>query len=139
MMPKRNVFPMRPVNDVEPPKTRLQNDLLPSPCEMESRATVHRRLFAALSIVTTVAGLAGASSAEAGDWMFRRSYYSHNAGPNVLDDAAPSRSAYREPRVGAHPRFAIRGGWRFNSFVLQNGTNSVDMSFFRENFYDVNY
>jgi hypothetical protein len=98
-----------------------------------------RRIFAAVTILTAVASLAAPSPADAGDWMFRRSYYSHNVGPNVLDDAAPSRSAYREPWVGAHPRFAIRGGWRFNSFVLQNGTNSVDRTFFRENWYDVNY
>src|SRR5262245_47665755 len=100
---------------------------------------MRRRLFAVVMIVTGVAWLAATSSAEAGDWMFRRSYYSHNAGPNVLDDAAPSRAAYREPWVGAHPRFAVRRGWRFNSFVLEHGTTSVDMSCLRENSYDVNY
>ncbi len=101
---------------------------------------MRHRIFAALFWLTGFAWLAVPSTgAEAGDWMFRRSYYSHNAGPAVLDDSAPSRTAYREPWVGAHPRFAIRGGWRFNSFVLQNGTNSVDRTFFRENWYDVNY
>src|SRR4029450_6508152 len=95
------------------------------------------------SIVITFAGLVwsvgSSSSAEAGDWMFRRSYYSHASGSGLLDDSPPSRPASREPWVGAHPRFAIRGGWRFNSYVLQNGTNSTDRTFFRENWYDVNY
>ena len=84
-------------------------------------------------------GLAwGARPADAADWMFRRSYYSHTAGPGLLDDSPPSRSSYNEPWVGAHPRFAIRGGWRFNSFTLQNG-QSTDRTFYRENWYDVNY
>jgi len=101
---------------------------------------MHRRFFSTLMIVTGLAALSASQApAEAGDWMFRRSYYSHNSGPGVLDDSAPSRSASREPWVGAHPRFAIRGGWRFNSYVLQNGPNGVDMTFMRENWYDVNY
>jgi hypothetical protein len=99
---------------------------------------MRRRLLAGFVVF---AGLSwfDALSAEAGDWMFRRSYYSHSAGPAPVDESAPSRTAYREPWVGAHPRFAIRGGWRFNTFVLQNGTNSTDRTFFRENWYDVNY
>ena len=101
---------------------------------------MRRRL---LTIVMTLACLAwvaaASSSVEAGEWMFRRSYYSHAGAPGLLDESSPSRAAAREPWVGAHPRFAIRGGWRFNSYVLQNGPNSVDRTFFRENWYDVNY
>jgi hypothetical protein len=98
------------------------------------------RLSTAAAIVCCIAaGLnESAHRAEAGDWMFRRSYYSHAMGPTALDDAPPSRSSYNEPWVGAHPRFAIRGGWRFNSYTLQNGS-STDRTFFRENWYDVNY
>ncbi len=77
--------------------------------------------------------------AQAGDWMFRRSYYSHAQDTdNVPRDYPRSRSAYREPFVGAHPRFAIRGGWRVNNMVLQNGS-STDRTFFRENWFDTNY
>ncbi len=101
---------------------------------------MRRQLFAVLVLLTGSAWLAfPATSAEAGDWMFRRSYYSHTAGAGSVDESAPSRSAYREPWVGAHPRFAIRGGWRFNSYVINNGTNSSDRTFIRENWYDVNY
>lgn len=100
---------------------------------------MNRLSTAAPLFCVVAAGLAGsATRVEAGDWMFRRSYYSHAAGPTVLDDSPPSRSSYNEPWVGAHPRFAIRGGWRFNSFTLQNGS-STDRTFFRENWYDVNY
>src|SRR5579872_2991370 len=79
-----------------------------------------------LSVIVTAA-----ASASAGDWVFRRSYYSHAAGPGVLDDSPPSRSSYTGPWVGAHSRFASRGGWRFNSFTLQNG-QSTDRTFYRE-------
>lgn len=99
---------------------------------------MRHRLIAVFVVIAGVSWLSG-EAADAGDWMFRRSYYSHNTGPAATDDAAPSRTAYREPWAGAHPRFAIRGGWRFNTYVIQNGTNSTDRTFFRENWYDVNY
>lgn len=95
-----------------------------------------------VALLTIAAGFAWlllfTSESRAENWMFRRSYYSHGTGPGMLDDAAPNRSTFREPWVGAHPRFAIRGGWRFNSYILHNG-QSTDRTFFRENWYDVNY
>lgn len=91
-------------------------------------------------VVTAVVGIAlGASSVHAENWMFRRSYYSHGEAPFLAGDMPQNRTIYREPWVGAHPRFAIRGGWRFNTFTLQNGSGSVDRTYFRENWYDVNY
>jgi hypothetical protein len=74
----------------------------------------------------------------AGNWAFRRSYYSHTA-DEAADDSPASRSAYRQPWVGTHPRFTIRGGWRFNTYTLQNGLGSSDRTFFRESWADVNY
>ncbi len=100
---------------------------------------MQRQASRAVIFCLGLCGLAAAANpADAADWMFRRSYYSHAAGAGLLDDAPPSRSSYNEPWVGAHPRFAIRGGWRFNSFTLQNG-QSTDRTFYRENWYDVNY
>lgn len=97
-----------------------------------------RSIFGLLALGCLATVLAPATTS-AGDWMFRRSYYSHG-GQSMLDgELPPSRSAYREPWVGAHPRFAIRGGWRFNCFTIQNGLGSSDRTFFRENWYDVNY
>lgn len=84
-------------------------------------------------------GLVTSQSATAGDWLFRRSYFSHE--PSPLDNARNfprSRSAYREPFIGAHPHFAIRGGWRYNNYSIQNGT-STDRMYIRENWFDMNY
>ena len=79
----------------------------------------------------------GANAARAEDWMFRRSYYSHAAGPDgTTVSAPPSRSAYRQPFVGAHPHFAIRGGYRINNYTLNNGQ---DRTIIRESWYDANY
>ena len=74
----------------------------------------------------------------ASDWMFRRSYFSHTAGPGDSAATPNSRSAYRQPFVGAHPRFAIRGGYRFNNYTIQNGSGT-DRTFIRENWFDANY
>jgi hypothetical protein len=83
--------------------------------------------------------LSSSGSAEAADWMFQPSYYSNVDSPGNVGGVAPqSRSAYRVPFVGAHPKFNIRGGYRFNNFMLQNG-NSVDQTFIRESWFDVNY
>lgn len=110
---------------------------------------MRRRIFSTLMILTGMiltgmiltflAWLAAPSApAEAGDWMFRGAYYSHDSDPGDLDYSAPSRTVYREPWVGAHPHSAVRSGWRINSFVLQNGS-STDQTIMRENWYDVNY
>src|SRR5258707_13669631 len=99
---------------------------------------MRRRLLAGFVVFAGLSWI-GALSADASDWMFRRSYYSHSAGPGAMEESAPSRTAYREPWVGAHPRFAIRGGCRFNSFVLQNRTNRTDNTSFPKNRDAANY
>jgi hypothetical protein len=70
------------------------------------------------------------------DWMFRRSYYTHAPLP-AYDWPSPelSRSAYRRAYIGAGPGFAIRGGWRYNTIVLQSG-NSTDVTIQRENWFE---
>src|SRR5262245_40431202 len=99
---------------------------------------MHRWLLGTLIILTAVAWLAASGSAPAGDWMFRRSYYSDDVEQGEVNFSAPTRTSYREPWVGAHPHSAVRSGWRVNSFVIHNGS-STDQTFFRENWYDVNY
>lgn len=87
-------------------------------------------------IVAIVAGLsicAGASQAAyAEDWMFRRSYYSHEV-PEGLRGRYPrpeSRSAYRRATIGGRG-FAVRSGHRFNRIILQSGL-STDVMIIRE-------
>ena len=73
------------------------------------------------------------------DWMFGRSYYSHGDRPRPVNgEVATSRSAFRQPFVGAHPKFAIRGGWRYNNINIPNG-NGSDSTTIRENWFDLNY
>src|SRR5437763_16519355 len=109
------------------------------------------RCIARLMILTGSTSLAAVwGSAEAGDWMFRRSFYSHDSSPDgpasqygssgtgQLDYSAPIRTEDREPWVGGHPHSAVRSGWRYNSFVLHNGT-STETTSFRKNCFDRNY
>lgn len=99
---------------------------------------MHSR-FARLPVLALLAWLFPAGQAlDASDWMFRRSYFSHAAVPGQAGAQPNSRSAYRQPFVGAHPRFAIRGGYRFNNVVIQSG-NNVDRTIIRENWFDANY
>lgn len=89
--------------------------------------------------VAALALLAFPAVCDAGEWMFRRSYYSHDDSPGYVCGPVPEpRSAYRPALVGAHPRFAIRGGYRINSMILWNG-NSSDRVYFRENWVDAAY
>jgi hypothetical protein len=97
------------------------------------------RILRVLLLSAAAMATIGVSTARAENWMFRRSYYSHGEAPFLGGEMSQNRTIYREPWVGAHPRFAIRGGWRFNTFTLQNGNGSVDRTYFRENWYDLNY
>lgn len=98
------------------------------------------RLHLLLRILPCVAILAALPEVVRGEeWMFRRSYYSHERGPGDDPRNLPrGQSAYREPFVGMHPRFVIRGGWRVNNYSIQNG-NSTDRVYLRENWFDMNY
>lgn len=89
-----------------------------------------------LPLIAAFAGIAvsfGASrTVQAEDWMFRRSYYSHEI-PEPLRDRFPrpeSRSAYRRATIGGRG-FAVRSGHRFNRIILQSGL-STDVMIIRE-------
>ena len=74
----------------------------------------------------------------AGDWMFRRSYYSHALTEDV-DVPYPlprARSAHRPAYVGNHPGFSVRGGFRFNRVRIRSG-NSIDTTILRENWFEI--
>ena len=92
-----------------------------------------RRWLLALAITSWCA------ASHAGEWAFRRSYFSHGDRPGFgAHDVVRSQGAYRDAIMGGHPRFAIRGGWRYNNIIMQNGT-STDRTFIREHWFDVNY
>ena len=83
--------------------------------------------------------LSAETSVNASDWMFRRSYFSHDAASGQsAAGLSSSRSAHRQAFIGAHPRFAIRGGYRYNNITIQNGTSS-DRTVIRENWVDAGY
>jgi hypothetical protein len=72
------------------------------------------------------------SRAEASDWMFRRSYFSHPVPPELAYKypVPVSLSAYRNAEVGPYPGFAVQSIQRFNSVVIPSGA-SVDYTLLR--------
>ena len=76
--------------------------------------------------------------AAAGDWMYRRSYYSHEIPEEVaehLPPPPPRRTAYRQAMTGYGPGFAVRGAYRWNRITLGRGRNT-DTTILRENFFE---
>lgn len=61
------------------------------------------------------------------DWVFRRSYFSHDVPPELaaVYPTPVSYSAYRPAIVSPYPGFAINGVRRFNRVLIQSG-NSLD-------------
>lgn len=77
--------------------------------------------------------------ANAEDWMFKRSYFSHQLPPGV-EPTYPlpeSRSAYRPAYYRESFGFSIRSAYRVNNYVIQNG-NRFDRTFYREGYVEVN-
>ena len=100
--------------------------------------TATPRAVAARVLGLLVAMLVCPQIAQADNWMFRPSYYSHAPLPGQPTVPVNQRSAYRQPFAGNHPHAAIRGGFRYNSMVLSN-SQSVDRTVIRENWFDLNY
>lgn len=78
------------------------------------------------------------SEATAGDWIYRRSYFSHEVPPEDpgFVPYPKSRSAYRRAYVNASPGFAVRGGYRFNRIYMRDGL-STDLTVIREDWFQV--
>jgi hypothetical protein len=91
-------------------------------------------------IVLAAAGLLCVSaSADAQDWMYRRSYFSHSLPEGVEAPPHPvpeSRSAYRTAYYNEGAGFTVRSAYRINNFVLQNG-GRVDRTYYREGWLEV--
>jgi hypothetical protein len=80
------------------------------------------------------------SQAAAGDgeWVFRRSYFSHVL-PEDLQARYPqpeSRSAYRLPFAYEAPGAGIHGVYRYNNIQIFDG-RSMDTTIYRQNWFQL--
>lgn len=77
-------------------------------------------------------------TSHAADWMYRRSYYSHQLPPEAQAyyPQPEMRSALRRPFVGMTPGFAARGGYRINRILLRSG-NSTDLTVIYNDWYQL--
>lgn len=107
-------------------------------------STLHRLAFQVLPAVLLTAWLAGSvNEARAEDWMFRRSYFSHEpvflnepgVAPGPYAPPVQARWAYRKAYVGTGPGVAVRGGYRYNISNMRSG-NNVDVTVLRENWFE---
>lgn len=92
-----------------------------------------RRFFLIAFAVAAIYLLSFTSQANAGDWMFRRSYHTH-AVPQEFRRQYPlpeSRSAYRPAIVGSSYGISIQSGYRIHRVFLRSG-NSTDTTILRE-------
>jgi hypothetical protein len=103
---------------------------------MTATARLNRilRLSGAALLVSMIITGASATSLQAGDWIYRRSYFSHVLPPDVAAryPAPESRSAYRVPMVYEAPTAGIRGVYRYNPIILYDGRSS-DITIYRQN------
>lgn len=104
-------------------------------------------MFPKSAIIATLGTIVlGVLPAEGGDWMYRRSWFSHEpamsqefaapGAPHGMTSLPPhmlpqTRSAYRPAIPQRGPGFSIRGKYRFNFYRLFNG-RSYDTTVFRE-------
>lgn len=80
---------------------------------------------------------AGSADARGEDWVFRRSYFSHDDSPGYRYGIAPQpRSAYRRSYWPSRPHGYVRSGFRINNVRIYNGSNN-DIEYRREFWYDV--
>jgi hypothetical protein len=101
----------------------------------QMKNTVRRVILMTIAIVSIII-LSMSESVQAGDWVFRRSYYTH-AIPKHLQHQYPapeSRSAYRPALIGNTPGFSVQGGYRIQRVFLRAG-NSTDLTVTREGWY----
>jgi hypothetical protein len=70
--------------------------------------------------------IATAPLADAADWRFRRSYFSHQLPPEwyAPGELPRSRSAYRPAYPNQLPGFSVQGGYRFNRIQINSGQSS---------------
>ncbi len=98
--------------------------------------TVAKGLFCIFPAVIFSGMIGNDSSAEASDWMFEQSYFSHSLSPEEARHfpQPESKGAYRRAYANFAPGTSVRGGYRFNRIFLRSG-NSTDMTVIREDWF----
>ena len=83
----------------------------------------------------TIAAMPGRDAA-AGDWRFRRSYFTHRMSPEWVGrgDLPVSRSAYRHAYPSQLPGFSVQGGFRINRVQI-NGGHGIDTTIIYEGWF----
>ena len=91
-----------------------------------------------ISLVSAAVILAAGMPAQAEDWMFRRSYFSHMLPPDVAPQypLPESRSAYRPAYYREALGGSVRSAYRVNNYIIQNG-NRMDRTFYREGYIEI--
>jgi len=92
-----------------------------------------------LAVIVGASTLASSGQpVQAENWMYNRSYYSHQLPPEVAANypRPQSRSAYRVPELATTPGFALRGARRWNYVRLYSG-NSYDTTILRSDTFNV--
>lgn len=103
---------------------------------------IRKRIAKSILLTAVACGAAGFSlssqQVQAENWMYNRSYYSHQLPPEVAAryPRPQSRSAYRVPELATTPGFAIRGARRWNYVRLYAG-NSYDTTILRSDTFNV--
>lgn len=99
------------------------------------------RRTAAIALLIGAALAVSGESCRAGEWMFRRSYFSHALPPGFPPGAPPpypvplSRSAYRPAIIATTPGFSVRGGHRFGHVFLGTG-GTFDVQTFHHDWFE---
>lgn len=78
-------------------------------------------------------------TAQADDWMYRRSYYSHAPVDGLPADypLPEHRSAYRPAYYREAFGFSVRSAYRINNYVIRNGPRT-DRTIYQEGYIEFN-
>jgi hypothetical protein len=97
------------------------------------------RLYLLLACLILIVSELTAAEADAGNWMYYRSYFTDSIPgepPTSLVPNLQSRWAYRRPIAGTGYGFAVRSGYRYNRIFLRGG-QSTDTTIIREDWFDI--
>ena len=97
------------------------------------------RLYLLLACMLLIVSELMAAEADAGSWMYHRSYFTDSPPGGPPTAAVPNlqtRWAYRPAIRGTGYGYAVRGGYRINRTYLRSG-QSGDTTIIREDWFDV--